>query len=274
MTAHVLIEDVPYLQVADTRLLARMYRPSGSGPFPAVVSIHGGRWTAETRLTNAVLDQVLAAAGTLVMAVDFRMPPAVRYPIPISDINYAVRWLKLHAARFNVGSIGGMGTSSGGHQLLLTGMRPTDPRYSAGRLPEGDDVDAKLAFMVACWPVADPVARFQMAQEKGMDIHVQAHMDYWPDEAAASEGSPQLILERHEPVELPPTLIIQGTSDAILTPDMSDRFAAAYRRSGGDVELEKFADQPHTFITKNPTSDAAIGAIESIKAFILRQSGK
>jgi acetyl esterase/lipase len=266
------VQEFCYREIEGLSLLARLYRPKGSGPFPAVVSLHGGRWTAEDRLTNAAIDQTLAGAGIAVMAIDWRMPPRVRYPVPVADINYAIRWLKLNAKRFGIGVVGGIGTSSGGHQLLLAGMRPTDQRYAAMSLSGGEGVDGSLAFMVACWPVSDPVARFAMAREKQMEIHVKAHLDYWPDDAAAADGSPQLILERREPVELPPTLIIQGTSDVILTPDMNDRFAAAYEKAGGSVRLEKFEGQPHTFITKEPSSPASLEALERIKTFILRQN--
>jgi acetyl esterase len=37
-------EDVEYLRHGDTPLLARIYRPRGRGPFPAVIDAHGGAW--------------------------------------------------------------------------------------------------------------------------------------------------------------------------------------------------------------------------------------
>jgi hypothetical protein len=58
-----------------------------------------------------------------------------------------------------------------------------------------------------------------------MPIHIdrlaEAHHQFWPSEEAMAEGSPQLILERGERVETPPTLIMQGTNDDNLTPDMA-----------------------------------------------------
>ena len=83
-----------------------------------------------------------------------------------------------------------------------------------------------------------------------------------------AEGSPQLILERGETVRMPPLLIVQGTNDANLTPDMADRFAAAYGAAGGSVQLEKFAGEPHSFI-KSPLDPAATArALDLIAAFI------
>ena len=74
--------DVIYHSPGGAPLLARLYIPDGAGPFPAVVGVHGGRWCAETRLTNEPIDQALAASGVFVMALDFRMPPLVKFPLP------------------------------------------------------------------------------------------------------------------------------------------------------------------------------------------------
>jgi acetyl esterase len=254
-------------------LLARLYLPAGEGPFPAVVSVHGGRWCAETRTSNAVLDNALADAGIVVMAIDFRMPPAVRYPLPVADINFAIRWLKLHAQRLGSAPhlVGGLGTSSGGHQMMLNALRPADPSYVVDALPDGAAFDARLAWVVAGWPVTDPLARYHMAVAREMEIHVQSHHAYWPDLAAMQQGNPQLIVERGEAQFLPPGLVVQGTADTVLTPDMADRFAAAYQEAGGVLELRKYQDQPHTFITKDPEAAASRAAIGDIAAFILRQ---
>ncbi len=266
--ADIQVEDIEYLHHPSGPLLARIYRPKNARPHATLVSLHGGRWTRETRLTNAVIDEALARDGALVMALDIRMPPVARYPDCLADINYAIRWLKVYARMVGVAGdrVGGIGTSSGGHQIMLGAMRPRDPRYAA--LPGPAGIDAALAFVIACWPVLDPLARYQMAKAKGMDDHVAAHHAYWPDEDAQAEGNPQMILNRGERVELPPTLVIQGTGDVILPTDMADNFTAAYRKAGGSIDLRKFDGQPHTFITKEPSAPASREAIEMIKAFV------
>jgi acetyl esterase/lipase len=273
--AEILAEDTSYHQTSAGPLLARLYRRRDGSHQPAVVSVHGGRWTTQSRLTNEVIDRALAAAGIVVMAVDFRMPPAVRYPVPVAEINLAIRWLKRHAAEFGAAAdlVGGIGTSSGGHQIMLNALRPHDPRYRALELADASGIDAELGYVVACWPVLDPLARYRMAKARSMEVHVQAHDAYWPDEAAMGEGNPQLILERGETVGMPPLLLIQGTGDIIVPPEMTDRFADVYRSRGGEVTLEKFDGQPHTFITNTPAAPASIAAIRSIGQFILRKAG-
>src|SRR5204862_4831303 len=138
--------DIEYSSHDNEPLLARLYRPIGGGPFPALVEVHGGAWASGDRLNNAPLDEALAKSGIVVLAIDFRMPPEHRYPASIADINFATRWLKAHAAEFGSRRelVGGLGTSSGAHQLLLSALKPEDPRYAALPLADAAGEDARL----------------------------------------------------------------------------------------------------------------------------------
>jgi acetyl esterase/lipase len=265
-------EDLEYQRPSDKPLLARLYRPTGSGPFPAVLEVHGGAWTSGDRLNNADIAKALAADGVVVLSIDFRMPPEAPYPTAVADVNFGVRWLKANAARFasRPELVGGLGSSSGAHLLLLSALKPRDPRYVALHLAIGHD--AGLPWLVACWPVADPLARYHAVKARGNDRLVQAHHQFWPSEDAMGEGNPQRILERGEVVELPRALVLQGTNDDNLTPDMADNLVAAYRRRGGTIALEKFEGQPHTFVSRDPTSAASLRALELIKAFVRQQA--
>lgn len=265
-------EDVEFARPDGAPLLARLYRPVGDGPFPALIEVHGGAWVMNDRLANAAIDEPLARAGFVVMAVDFRMPPAARYPASVADINLATRWLKSRATelRLRPDRIGGLGTSSGAHQLLLSALRPKDPRYAA--MPLAGNFDAALAYLVLCWPIADPLARYRMAKQKGNERLVAAHDAWWPDEAAMAEGNPQLMLERGEVANPPPAILLQGTNDGNVTPDMADRFAASYAKAGGRIDLRKYDGQPHTFIPQDPASAASRQAIDDIIAFLRSQT--
>lgn len=266
-------EDVTYFTHPSGALLARLYRPKTGAPSAAIVSLHGGRWVGETRLTNAPIDAALAEDGALVMAIDIRKPPVARYPDCIADINVAIRWLKGQAAELGIDPrrVGGMGTSSGGHQMMLSALRPRDPRYAALAIAGGQD--AALAYVVLGWPVIDPLARYRYAEAGNKTPYLEAHHAYWPSVEAMGEGNPQLILERGETVpSLPPVLLLQGSADEALPEGMADRFAAAYQSAGGTIELVKFINEGHTFITKRLGSPASLEAIARIKSFVRSQS--
>jgi acetyl esterase/lipase len=275
-THQIAVRDLEYRRTEGGPLLARLYQPKGDGPFPALIEVHGGAWAGGDRLNNAPLDEALARTGIVVLAIDFRMPPAWRYPASIADINLATRWLKTHAAEFGSRRdlVGGLGTSSGAHQLLLSALKPDDPRYAALPLAEAPTEDARLPYLVLCWPISEPLARYRMVKEKGNARLVAAHDAYWASEAEMAEGNPQLILERGEAAAPPaPAIVIQGTADDNVTPDMADRFSAAYRSRGGMLDLHKFAGMPHTFVVNRPTDPASTRACELIRDFVLAQTG-
>jgi acetyl esterase len=266
-------EDIEYLRIGDVSLLARLYRPRGAGPFPAVVGVHGGAWTSGDRLNNAILDQAVAAAGAVVLALDFRLAPQFPYPASVADINFGIRWLKTNAPRFGSRAdwVGAVASSSGGHQMLLNVLRPRDARYAAMSTPEIAGVDAAVLYVVACWPIADPLARYRMAQARGIERLVKSHDDFFGSEAAMSEGNPQLILERGELAhgeKLPPLLVLQGTNDDNVTPDMAAKFVAAWRAAGGRAAVEFFDGTPHAFVTREPEAAPSRRAIKLVVDFV------
>lgn len=277
------IEDVEYLRHGDTPLLARLFKPRGQGPFPAIIDLHGGAWNLGDRLMDVAINKPLAQSGVVVAALDFRMPPVAAYPASLADINYAIRWLKMHATEWGSRPewVGALGSSSGAHQAMLVGMRPDDPRYAAIPLPAGAPaMDARLCCVVLCWPVIDPLARYHYAKKlkaggkpypELVDLVLPLHDKYWQSEAAMAEGNPVLALERGERVELPPVLYIQGTKDIAHPRVDLDRFVAQYRKAGGQVELELFEGEAEGFIIRNSSSPASGRGLEKIIEFVHQQ---
>jgi acetyl esterase len=273
--------DVEYLRHGDRPLLARVYRPRGEGPFPLIVDVHGGAWCRKDRTTDAATDEPLARSGVVVVALDFRMPPEAKYPASLADINYAVRWCKARAAEFGSRSdlVGLLGVSSGGHQSLLTVMRPADPRYASISLPDAPAVDASVRCLVLCWPLVDPLARYHHAQQLRRDGNasgaqwVVAHEQFWAGEAEMTEGNPKLALERGEPVALPlpPILYLQGLADIAHPVPSREAFIASYRARGGRVELHLFEGMGEAFITTYPEAPASVSAVEKIVEFVHRE---
>lgn len=99
-----MVKDLVYHTVGGKPRLARLYQPAGNG----------GAWNAKDRTDgqNTALD--LAAAGIVVLAIDFHNAPEAPYPASLQDINYGIRWLKAHAAAFgsSAAQVGAYGTSN------------------------------------------------------------------------------------------------------------------------------------------------------------------
>jgi acetyl esterase len=272
----VMILDMPYRTVGGETLLARVYRPGGDGVdgklFPALLDVHGGAWSTGTRENNSLVDAALAAAGLVVMAVDFRLAPVHPYPASIEDVNYATRCLKSRGVELGADPqrpLGVLGCSSGGHVAMLSALRPRDRDYAAAALVDGGSadfsVDAAVDYAILCWPVIDPHARYRFAQATGQSHLVAYTEGYFRSEEVMREANPQRVVESGSGTRLalPPVLLIQGTEDMNLPPRMAERFAANYRAAGGEIQLELFPGQPHGFAYREgPETARAIGLMK------------
>src|SRR5882724_4636894 len=259
------VEDLEYLRHGDKPLLARVFKPRGEGPFPALVECHGGAWCLQDRHTEKLRHQAMASNGIVSISLDFRSGNEAPYPASVQDINYAVRWAKLNARLLKTRPdlIGLSGQSSGGHLAMLVAMRPHDPRYAVIPLPTGSPAhDASARGVVTSWPVINPYSRYRhakraMASENPPEWPksiIARQNDYWQSEANMAEGNPLLSLERGEKVLTPPAVWFQGRGDILH--DYNDgestfdgnepqRFVAAYRKAGGEIALEYFEGDRH-----------------------------
>lgn len=130
-----------------TTLRWDVYTPAGSGPWPAVLAIHGGGFTSgspDSSPDSISSAQDLAAAGYLVFSIEYRLAPpgrlpgqisAGRFPDQSNDVKLAVRAARADA-RCN-GQVGAVGGSAGGYETA----------FVAGTGTKGDDrIDVGVAL--------------------------------------------------------------------------------------------------------------------------------
>ena len=265
--------DVEYLNVDGITRLVRIYQPEGPGPFPMLLSIHGGAWTDKDHTEYESTSTPLAATGIVVAAIGQRVGKGFPYPVQLQDINYGVRWLKAHASDFNgdPDSVGGIGYSSGGHTLPLAAMRPTDPRYSALPLEGSSQVDANFAFTISCWPVIEPYFRYEIARGKGNTDLMEKHHIFFQGDEAMHESTPINIIQSGEKVTLPPAMVMHGTADDVMPIEASERFVAAYNGAGGKAQLVPWQGKGHGWArAAGPEADEFV---KIASEFIAKQLG-
>src|SRR5919202_998140 len=159
-----------------------------------------------------------------------RYDPAGQYEVRSRDVEYrrdgADSWLaRIYEPQ-------GMGPFPALLEIHGGAWNNNDRTQNAS-IDEAPDVDAGLAYVMMGWAVLDPHARYLYARERGRQNLVASSERYFVDEAGMREANPQLILERGEPVELPPALLLHGADDDILAPRTAERFVEAYGRAGG-----------------------------------------
>lgn len=111
------------------KLLADIYRPSGAGPHPSVLLIHGGAWKRGDRAQVEGLAERIAARGYLVVNTTYRLVPESIFPAQLQDVQQAAAWMRVSGAAYGIDPqrIGSYGYSAGGHLAALVAAVADDP---------------------------------------------------------------------------------------------------------------------------------------------------
>jgi acetyl esterase/lipase len=255
-----------------------------------VVYVHGGAWARLDRTADSIMCRALAASGLVVIALDFRQAPEHRFPVASADIAAGVRYARAHAGRLGVepARIGLVGNSSGGQLALLHAVQPGAPERAGTPIvrPDGslDSTagDASVAFVVACYPVADPLARYHYALSReheppppsGFDAKrlIASHRAFFADEAAMAAASVTRIVSAGQAAALPPIWVAQPDEDDNVPAAITEAFVKAYQGAGGSVEHAHFPGARHGFVQQaSPDTDKCVALVRD---FIGRQLGR
>jgi acetyl esterase/lipase len=140
-------KGIEYSNPDNQHLKLNMARPkAGSGPFPAIVCIHGGGFRAGSREGFNPLCMDLARHGYVAVTVTYRLAPKYQFPAAVFDVKAAVRWLRANAKKYHIDPhrIGTTGGSAGGHLAQFLGVTGGVKRF------EGNGGNAEQSSSVAC----------------------------------------------------------------------------------------------------------------------------
>ena len=125
--------DLVYKTVDGVPLKLDLYHPNNApGPLPLVIYFHGGGWASGSKADihknyRETLLQALLQRGYAVASVDYRLNSEYsHFPNPIVDARDSLRWLRRHAADFQLdpGNFGVWGTSAGAHLAMMVAYAP------------------------------------------------------------------------------------------------------------------------------------------------------
>jgi acetyl esterase/lipase len=233
--------------------LLDLYRPVSDTRAPVIVFFHPGGWVSGTRTTppQSLLRQV--ARGYAVVSADYRLAPAVHFPVPLQDAKTAVRWVKAHANEYGLraNKVFVAGASAGGHLAAMVALtpglfEPTDlpPDLAkqnsrvVGAMSEVGPLDlAALNERVGTWGPG-LVAQFLGCPAPALDEPAPCT----PEQLA--EASPTHYVTR----SAPPMYLSYGTLDALVPPDvnaypLARRFAEL--RVGQKAAVDEVPQQGH-----------------------------
>jgi len=224
--------DVPYIQDGGEEHQIDIYVPSGTGPFPLVLMIHGGGWDAGDKATAGIdMAMKITPAGIAVASVNYRFLREAPFPAQIEDCLTALNWLRDHAAQYKINpdKIGVVGHSAGGHLTALLTTVAGTPAFGA--------------CSSACKPVQAAVVISGVT-----DLRKEAGWPHGPFVFGKVYDSDTALLA--SPVHyvhagLPPFLIIHGSKDSLVPVNQANLFTEALKKAGTEVTLRIVPDRDH-----------------------------
>jgi acetyl esterase/lipase len=218
------VRDIPYASASPTQKLD-LYLPSGEGPWPVVVFLHGGGFVFGTKAEPTVdaIRGTLLASGYALASVDYRLTGEAQFPAQLQDVKAAIRWLRANASRFRLqpDAVAVWGTSAGGYLAALAGTSCGVPALEGGDLGHADQSSCVQAVVDWFGPSdllrvdSDKVAASCPVPDQ--DPHLTWLALYLGGPASAHEAlarsaNPTAYITPDDP----PTLIEQGTDDCVV----------------------------------------------------------
>jgi len=162
--------DVPYATLSPAQKLDIYLPDEGDGPFPVIVSIHGGAFLGCDKADAQVMPMLEGLKrGYAVVAVNYRLSWEAKFPALVHDVKAAVRWIRANAARygFDPKRIAAWGGSAGGYLAAMlgttAGVRELED-LSLGNPDQPSDVQA----VVAWFPPTDFLRMDEWLAESGL----------------------------------------------------------------------------------------------------------
>ncbi len=218
---------VPYAVRDGVSLELDIYRRDRALPSaPLVIAIHGGSWRSGGRADLPDLNSYLAARGYVVASPEYRFAPQFPHPAASEDISTLVSFLKANAGQLGIDStrIVLVGRSAGAQLALLYAYTAKDPAVK-GVVSLYGPTDQKWGWDNPSNPRVYDSAETLRAFLGGDPVSE-------PD--AYRTSSPLNFVD----ASAPPTLMIHGTTDPLVSVKQSARLDSALQA----------AHRPHLFI--------------------------
>src|SRR4030095_15580052 len=230
--------DLPYATVSPSEKLD-IYTPSGTGPFPTIVYVHGGGFRIGDKSEPVDRGGVpgLVADGYAVASINYRLSGEATFPAAPRDVKAAIRWLRANASQYRLDpqKFGAWGSSAGANLASLMGTSCGDP-YLEGNLGNASqsscvqavvDFYGNMSFLL----MDKDFENSNITCPTNPETHhlpTSAESEYISDQGDSIYDHKYLV-RLADPItyisgDEPPTFIEHGTADCTVPQEQSQRF--------------------------------------------------
>jgi acetyl esterase/lipase len=247
------VPNITYATVGGQPLVIYLYLPKNAKyPTPIVAYTHGGGFVGgnvdgATDLANAV-----AARGYAFASIDYQTSDVATMPAPIHDEFGGIRYLRTHAAEYNLdpARVITMGSSAGSELATLVGVVANDPSYwgtVGGNSGQSDSVQG-IVGISGVWYSKD----LDELDKKHVNFHV---LELGCTDLTEANCGPQIhayFPEFHLDAGDPSMLMLQGGKNSAAPPSNAQHLIADMKAAGMDATL--FIDPDLGDTQKNATN--------------------
>jgi acetyl esterase/lipase len=252
-------------------------------PRPLIVFVHAGGWaTGDARHLPGFADfpstlAALAAKGYVVATVNYRLSGEAHFPAPVQDVKSAIRWLRGHAADYNIDATRVMawGAEAGGQVAAMVGTS-----CGVNALEPAADAKSKTTLASDCvqgvvdWYGPADLASWDTGgahpSEPGAPTRLGAYLG-----CEAADCAPGLVraASPHSYISslTPPFLIQHGSADTNVPPDQSQKLNDALRDQHVPADILIYPGVGQDFSTNGvPDPAANAKALADMEDFIAK----
>ncbi|HEY6628317.1 MAG TPA: alpha/beta hydrolase [Acidimicrobiia bacterium] len=215
----------PPLPEIDAQILA----PEGTGPFPAVVLVHGGGWVAGDSSIMRPLAEFLTDEGFLTVNTNYTLSgQEPGFPAAVDDVACAVRYAAAHPD--SNGTVVVVGHSAGAHLGAIVALNGDD--YGGSCRIAGSGIPDRLVGLAGPYDVA----------RLGLLMYPFFGAGPADDPEAWREGNPLNLVDLNPDLE---SLLMYGEEDGFVEPSFAFDFGDALTGAGSEALVEGVEGAQH-----------------------------
>lgn len=233
--------DLAYAPVSKTQTLDIYLPNSGKGPYPVIITVHGGAFAfGDNRGAELAVGLKGLERGYAVVGVNYRLSGEAVFPAAIEDVKAAIRFLRANAAKYGLDPdrFALWGSSAGGNLVSLAGTSGDVAVFKNPKLGN-EKVSDRVQAVVDWFGPIDFAAMDGQFKASGIAGQVHDSADSFESKYLGAQITtvPDLVAKTNPATYIdakdPPFFIQHGTADATIPTQQSRDFAAKLAKAMG-----------------------------------------